>query len=143
MQNKIDNRWSPETYEITEKLDENMPVYKLKHTNSDRVIKKHRNQLILLFKGREIVKPKYQHKLRAENKSRDQDSKQGEHSSDEYSKDTDSDGYSSDDIGVKFQCDKHDTIVHDDIPEGSVRTRSGRLSVRPNRLGIDELCTRL
>ena len=143
MQNKIDNRWSPETYEITEKLDENMPVYKLKHTNSDRVIKKHRNQLILLFKGREIVKPKYQHKLRAENKSRDQDSKQGEHSSDEYSKDTDSDGYSSDDTGVKFQCDKHDTIVHDDIPEGSVRTRSGRLSVRPNRLGIDELCTRL
>ena len=66
-----------------------------------------------------------------------------EQSFDEYSKDTDSDGYSSDDIMVKFQGDKHDTIVHDDILEGSVRTRSGRLSVRPNRLGIDKVCTRL
>ena len=55
MKNKIDNRWSAESYEVVERLNTDVPVYKVKNLITGKIIVKHRNQLLVLFRSDEIT----------------------------------------------------------------------------------------
>ena len=49
--NKIDNRWGPQTYEVVEQSNLNLPVYKVKNSTTGVTKLKHRNQLLLIFRS--------------------------------------------------------------------------------------------
>ena len=68
---------------------------------------------------------------------------QDEKSVDGGSESTESDDCSSDDSRVELCGRTQDRVVDIGTPDGAVRTRSDRLSVKLKRLGIDKVCTRL
>ena len=47
--NKIDNRWCDDNYEVIDHLDD-IPVFEVKNTRTGKVISRHRNDLLLLYK---------------------------------------------------------------------------------------------
>ena len=49
--NNIDNRWCDHNYEVIGHLDDVIPVFEVKNTRTGKVISRHRNDLLLLYKG--------------------------------------------------------------------------------------------
>ena len=131
MKNKIDNRWSAESYEVVERLNTDVPVYKVKNLITGKIIVKHRNQLLVLFRSDEITPARYQHKLKPTMDDSDIETKQADEESNESDIDHDSDD-DDDTVNHKIVVNQAPEVNRDEI-----RTRSGRLIRKPQRLGID------
>ena len=104
---------------VVERLNTDVPVYKVKNLITGKIIVKHRNQLLVLFRSDEITPARYQHKLKPTMDDSDIESKQAEDIDD-------------DTVNHKIVVNQAPEVNRDEI-----RTRSGRLIRKPQRLGID------